>query len=164
MTTQTKIFKHDVLDSTESSEKAASILQENLTTLIDLALVLKQAHWNVVGPNFRSVHIQLDEIIETVRGGTDEIAERVVTIGHTPDGRAATVTEESTLESFPSGFHQVADTISAIAERMKTAIDQIRSGFDALGETDPVSEDLMISISAALEKHLWMMQAQEVSH
>ena len=32
-------------------------LQQTLVDLIDLSLVAKQAHWNVVGRNFRSVHL-----------------------------------------------------------------------------------------------------------
>ncbi|MFJ6120357.1 ferritin-like domain-containing protein [Streptomyces sp. NPDC092129] len=36
----------------------------------------KQAHWNVYGPRFRSVHLQLDEVVATTRGYADRIAER----------------------------------------------------------------------------------------
>ncbi len=156
-------FRRDILRNDNSTENVKCILQGNLATLIDLTLVLKQAHWNVVGPNFRSVHLQLDEIIVTVRAATDEIAERIVTIGEAPDGRASTVAENSRLASFEGGFHQVAATVSAIADRLKSAVDQLRDGIKELGELDPVSEDLLIGVSAQLEKHLWMVQAQEVS-
>jgi len=154
-------FKRNVLDESNQGP-AAELLQGTLTTLIDLALNLKQAHWNVVGPNFRSVHLQLDEIIVEVRAATDDIAERIVTIGIAPDGRSVTVSAESVLSEFPRNFHSVSDTIACVADQLKTSIDEIRKAIEQMGEVDPISEDLLISISSQLEKHLWMVQAQEV--
>ena len=45
---------------------------------------------------------------------------------------------------------------------MKTTIDALRSSIEKLGDLDPITEDLCIAISGSLEKHLWMLQAQEV--
>lgn len=42
-------------------ETAGAALQATLPDLLDLSLVAKQAHWNLHGPRFRSVHVQLDE-------------------------------------------------------------------------------------------------------
>ena len=161
MTTATTTFKRNVLDDSKQGP-AANLLQGTLTTLLDLALNLKQAHWNVVGPNFRSVHLQLDEIIVTVRAATDEIAERIVTIGVAPDGRAKTISSETMLDDFPTGFHQVPETVAQVGDQMKAAIDQIRQAIKKMGDLDPISEDLLIATSSQMEKHLWMVQAQEV--
>lgn len=154
-------FKRGVLNNGQH-EQATNLLQANLCTLIDLALDLKQAHWNVVGPNFRSIHLQLDEIILTVRDATDAIAERIVTVGKAPDGRASSVAADSALEGFPDGFHSVSEMVGAVADRLKSSIDQIRESIEQMGPIDPISEDLLIGISSQLEKHLWMVQAQEV--
>ncbi len=40
-------------------------LQKVLVDLIELHLQGKQAHWNLVGTNFRDLHLQLDEIVDT---------------------------------------------------------------------------------------------------
>ena len=162
MATATKTFKRNVLGSSDKTEEVTHLLQGSLVTLIDLALVLKQVHWNVVGPNFRSVHLQLDEIIETTRAASDEVAERIVTIGEAPDGRAATVSENSILEAFHNDFQRVPEMVSAVANRMMSAVKQLRAAIAELGDLDPISEDLLIGVSAQLEKHLWMVQAQEV--
>jgi starvation-inducible DNA-binding protein len=153
-------FKRDVLDS-ENTQKVCSLMQGNLTNLIDLALLLKQAHWCVVGPNFRSVHLQLDEIIASVRAASDEVAERISTLGIAPDGRSGTVASDSRLDQYPNDFVKVGETTGYVADAMKTTIDELRSAIDKLGDCDPVSEDLCIGIAAPLEKHLWMLQAQE---
>ena len=157
--TQTE-FKRDILEG-ETNDKVTSILQDNLTNLIDLALLLKQAHWNVVGPNFRSVHLQLDEIIETVRDASDEVAERVSALGVAPDGRSSTVAEHSELKSYPNEFVRVTETIHLVADAMKTTIDHLREGIEKTGDLDPITEDMLIAISGPLGKHLWMVQAQE---
>ncbi|MCL4120066.1 UNVERIFIED_CONTAM: hypothetical protein GTU68_011767 [Idotea baltica] len=154
-------FKRNVLDVSKQKE-VAEILQSSLVTLIDLALNLKQAHWNVVGPNFRSLHLQLDEIIVTVRDVTDEIAERIVTVGTAPDGRAQTIAADTVLGEFATGFHKVPESVTSVADPMKKAIDQLRVGIEKMGKIDPISEDLLIGTSSQLEKHLWMVQAQEV--
>ncbi len=154
-------FQRDILAS-ESNQQVTQVLQKNLTNLIDLALVMKQAHWNVVGPNFRSVHLQLDEIIATVRDASDEVAERISTLGVAPDGRSSTVAQESDLSKYPGEFVKVGETIRLVADATKTTIDSLRNAIEKTGELDPVSEDLLIGIAGPLEKHLWMLQAQEV--
>src|SRR5882757_11029086 len=83
-------------------------LQGALVDLVDLSLVAKQIHWNVVGPRFRSVHLQLDEVVDTARLHSDTVAERASTLGVSPDGRAATVASSSGIGSAPEGW--VKDT------------------------------------------------------
>ncbi len=63
-------------------------LQGALVDLVDLSLVAKQVHWNVVGPRFRSVHLQLDDVVVTARQHSDTVAERASAVGVNPDGRA----------------------------------------------------------------------------
>ncbi len=144
--------------------RAAEVLQELLPDLLDLGLLLKQAHWNVVGRNFRSVHEQLDDIVDRVRTATDEIAERIVTLGSPADGRAGTVASASSLPAYPEGFVSTTETIECVADRMARCGRRLREGIERLGDLDPISEDLLIAFTADLEKALWMIQAQEVAN
>src|SRR3954451_12410624 len=76
----------------DSDERAVpGQLQRMLVDLIDLALIGKQAHWKVEGRQFRSVHCELDELVDAWRTLGDEVAERAATIGAAPDGQAETV-------------------------------------------------------------------------
>lgn len=162
MATAAPTFKRQILEDS-NLDRSVESLQGVLVHLVDLALLLKQAHWNVVGPNFRSVHLQLDEIIEAVRAGSDEVAERIVTLGRPADGRARIVAEKSTLKDYSDDFVGVSSTVAAVADALKTTIGQMRDAIEVLGETDPVSEDLCIAAVAPLEKFMWMVQAQEVN-
>jgi starvation-inducible DNA-binding protein len=155
-----KLKRSIVSDATR--DKTAAILQACLADLVDLSLQGKQAHWNLLGNRFRSVHLQLDEIIDSARLSGDEVAERIVTLGAAADGRAQQIASTTRLAEFPGGLLSVDDTISHFSDRLATTIGGIREAITAVGDLDPVSEDLLIGISGGLEKHLWMMQAQEV--
>jgi len=154
-------FKHHVLPA-EKAQATAQQLQHNLIGLVDLALSLKQAHWNVVGKDFRSIHLQLDEIIETVRESSDEVAERIVTIGVAADGRSATVAKNSFLPDFSKEFTSVEATVEMVADSLAKSIEELRKSIEVLGDLDPISEDLVVGVSAGLEKHLWMVQSRLV--
>lgn len=154
-------FKRKIIPE-NNLEQTADLLQKNMVNLVDLGLLLKQAHWAVVGKNFRSLHLQLDEILLTVRESSDEVAERLSTLGVSPDGRSSTVAKTSDLADYPQGFLTVDSSVSPVADAVKTVCESLRSAIPALAEADPISEDLFIGISSQLEKHLWMLQAQEV--
>ncbi len=79
----------------------ADALQGTLVDLLDLSLLAKQAHWNLYGPQFRSLHLQFDEVVTIVRAQADEVAERASTIGASPDGQAATIASSSSLPPSP---------------------------------------------------------------
>src|SRR5918912_1422405 len=91
----------DVRNFAASPELAAN-LQRVLVDLIELHLQGKQAHWNVIGTNFRDLHLQLDELVDAAREASDTIAERMRALDLVPDGRSDTVAATTTLPQFPA--------------------------------------------------------------
>jgi starvation-inducible DNA-binding protein len=81
---------HSSLEEAARTE-TGELLQETLVDLVDLSVLGKQAHWTVVGPRFRTLHLQLDEIVDASRQHADVVAERASALGVAPDARAATV-------------------------------------------------------------------------
>jgi starvation-inducible DNA-binding protein len=67
-------------------------LERTLHDLVALSLIGKQLHWAVVGPLFRPLHQQLDELVDAWRDLADVVAERAVALGYVPDGQAPAVT------------------------------------------------------------------------
>src|SRR5436309_1042377 len=108
--------KHPITSPLDVADQkvVGGALQGALADLIDLHLVAKQAHWNVVGREFRNVHLQLDELVDTAREYADQVAERASAMGVPPDGRARTVAKESGLSEFPEGWQQDKDVVAAI--------------------------------------------------
>ncbi len=135
-------------------------LQGALVELVDLSLLGKQAHWNVVGPHFRSVHLQLDEIVDIARLASDRVAERLATIGVSPDGRAETVSTDSELQPFPTGFVPGTETVKRVTSAMETISGRMEERILRIGDDDPVSQDILIGITDELEKAAWMLRAQ----
>ncbi|WP_329427748.1 Dps family protein [Streptomyces sp. NBC_01268] len=135
-------------------------LQGALVDLVDLALVAKQVHWNVVGPRFRSVHLQLDEVVTTARTHSDTVAERASAIGVNPDGRASTVASGSIIGPVPEGWIKDEEAVRILVDALGAVVARMRERINVTGDPDPVSQDLLIALTADLEKHSWMYQAE----
>ncbi|AYG80036.1 Fine tangled pili major subunit [Streptomyces hundungensis] len=137
-------------------------LQGALVDLVDLSLVAKQVHWNVVGPRFRSVHLQLDDVVDTARLHSDTVAERASAVGVSPDGRAATVAKTSAIGSVPDGWIKDTDAVKVLVDALGAVVARMRERIEATAEPDPISQDIIIGLTADLEKHAWMFQAETV--
>ncbi|MEV1090095.1 Dps family protein [Streptomyces microflavus] len=135
-------------------------LQGALVDLVDLSLVAKQIHWNVVGPRFRSVHLQLDDVVVTARQHSDTVAERASAIGVNPDGRSATVAKETAIQSVPDGWIKDTGAVKALVDALGVVIGRMRERIEVTDAPDPVTQDILISLTADLEKHAWMFQAE----
>ncbi|MYW29648.1 DNA starvation/stationary phase protection protein [Streptomyces sp. SID2119] len=135
-------------------------LQGALVDLVDLSLVAKQIHWNVVGPRFRSVHLQLDDVVVTARQHSDTVAERASAIGVNPDGRSATVSKETAIRAVPEGWIKDTDAVKALVDALGVVISRMRERIEVTDAPDPVTQDILISLTADLEKHAWMFQAE----
>lgn len=135
-------------------------LQSTLLDMVGLHLVAKQAHWNVVGRFFRSVHLQLDELVAEARQFADDVAERAAALGVPPDGRAATVAAGSGVSEFSAGWRSDREVVAAIIETLDTLIHRLRARIDETDKTDLVTQDLFLKIASELEEAHWMWQAQ----
>jgi starvation-inducible DNA-binding protein len=139
---------------------AAAQLQGMLVDLLDLALIGKHAHWNVEGRLFRSVHKELDELVDAWRRLADDVAERAVTIGASPDGQVEAIAATTQLEALPSGHLRDRQVLKAIGDRLSDAAIRTRERIERVAVDDPVSCDLLVQVAATFEKQLWMVRAQ----
>lgn len=114
-------------------------LQGALVDLIDLALVAKQAHWNLTGRNFKVVHEHLDEVVALARTGQDDVAERAVAVGVNPDGRSRTVADRTELPQLEAGYLDDDKVVAAITDILAQIIGRFRERIAATDEPDPVS-------------------------
>jgi starvation-inducible DNA-binding protein len=144
---------------TASPELEAN-LQKVLVDLVALHLEGKQFHWNVVGSNFRDLHLQLDEIIAVAREFSDDLAERMRALYITPDGRASAVAAQSSLGEFPAGEVDTAETVDLITERLYGVARTIREVHDDVDAADPTTADLFHGFLEKLEQFAWMVSAE----
>ena len=144
----------------KASAELGSNLQSVLVDLIELHVQGKQAHWSVVGANFRDLHLQLDEIIDDARLFSDELAERMRALDALPDGRSETITATTHLPKFPAGEVATTETVGLITVRLDMTVDNIRAVHDAVDEEDPTSADLLHGFIEKLEQYSWMVSAE----
>ena len=154
--------KSPITSPLSDADKASvgAVLQATLVDLIDLSLVAKQAHWNVVGKNFRSVHLQLDELVTTARTYTDEVAERASALGVSPNGKAKTVAEGSGVPEFPDNWLKEDQVVGSVVVTLAKLVERMRARIDETDKSDLVTQDLLIEITKQLEQAHWMWQAQ----
>ncbi|MGH9203618.1 MAG: ferritin-like domain-containing protein [Vicinamibacterales bacterium] len=135
-------------------------LQRALTNLITLGLLVKQTKWNVTGVGSLCVRLLLNELADAARAAADNVAERTVTLGATPDGRPETLVRNQTMTTVPLGPIAVRDATRTLGTALAVTIDQLHVGIDMTTDADPLTRDLLVTTAAALEKHAWMLRAQ----
>jgi starvation-inducible DNA-binding protein len=149
----------DITGFTASPALAAD-LQRVLVDLIELHLQGKQAHWNVVGTNFRDLHLQLDEVVDAAREASDTIAERMRALDTVPDGRSDTVAARTSLPGYPAGEQSTAEVVDLITTRVYATVDTLRDVHDAVDAEDPSTADVLHQIIDSLEKLAWMIKSE----
>ena len=137
-------------------------LQTTLEELISLALIGKQLHWAVVGPLSRSLHLHLDELVDSWWELADAVAERAVALGYIPDGQAKAVAAAALitpLTAEPIEDHRV---VWELTDRIARVSEVVRGRMDRLGEIDAASQDVLIDVVRKLEEQQWMLRVQLV--
>jgi len=145
----------------QGADQRASIqaLQQTLTELQQLQLQTKQAHWNVSGTLFYPLHELLQEHYEGVAKYADEVAERLLAIGVSSDGRANTIVRTSRIPEYPGGFVDDAQVIGWFARNYKVTSDEIGQGIKASEDKDPTTSNLLQEVQHAIDKYQWQMRA-----
>jgi starvation-inducible DNA-binding protein len=144
----------------QASPELAGNLQRALVDLIELHLQGKQAHWNVVGTNFRDLHLQLDELVDFARVGSDTVAERLRALDAVADGRSDTVVATTTLPQLPAYEISTADAVDLITTRVYAATGTLRAVHDDVDAEDPTSADILHQLIDGLEKLAWLIKSE----
>jgi starvation-inducible DNA-binding protein len=139
---------------------AISLLNARVADCIDLALLTKQAHWNLKGRQFIGVHEMLDGFRTQIDDYVDTMAERVTQLGGTALGTTQTTAAGTGLAPYPTDIHAIMDHIHALIERYGTAANNVRSSIDQADEAgDADTADIFTEVSRGLDKALWFLEA-----
>jgi starvation-inducible DNA-binding protein len=150
--------KNDLKSNTRNT--SIEILNARLAEAIDLALITKQAHWNVKGPQFIAIHEMLDTFRKELDGHVDTIAERAVQLGGTAVGTSQEVSKRTSLRPYPTDIHKTKDHLAALIDRYADAGRSARKAIDETDEAgDADSADIFTAYSRSLDKLLWFLEA-----
>lgn len=153
---------HRTKNDLQSNAKTTSIglLNACVANGIDLALLTKQAHWNVKGPQFIAVHEMLDGFRAELDTAVDTMAERIVQLGGTALGTTQAVAGASQLPAYPTDIYATSDHIGALIDRYAIMANQVRAGIDQASDVgDADTADILTGVSRALDKALWFLEA-----
>jgi len=146
--------------SANAKSVSIGILNARLADSIDLALLTKQAHWNIKGPQFISLHEMIDGFRDELDEHVDTMAERVVQLGGTALGTTQVVAKATTLTPYPTEIHKTKDHLAELIQRYGKVANTVRKAIDdtdSAGDVD--TSDLFTAYSRALDKQLWFLEA-----
>lgn len=158
MAARTHATKNDL----KSNAKQASIelCNARLADAIDLALITKQAHWNLKGPRFIAIHEMLDMFRGQLDTHVDTIAERAVQLGGTALGTSQVVAKASTVKPYPTDIYKIDDHLHALIDSYAKVANATRKAIDESDEAgDADTADIFTAASRDLDKALWFLEA-----
>lgn len=134
-------------------------LADALTDTYRLVLKSHEAHWNVTGPLFFSIHEMTEEHYSDMFAAADVLAERIRALGKTAHvdlaglGSAPDAQKPDAAQSAEDMVRDLRSDHEALAKRMRGLV----LAAEAAG--DPVTADLATERAAFHEKAAWMLRA-----
>ena len=142
-----------------TAQRVVTLLQDRLNACTDLHLTLKHVHWNVVGPHFIAVHEMLDPQVEAVRGFADDLAERIATLGGSPQGTPGALVQQRSWDDYAIGRAGTQEHLGALDLVYQGVISTYRAGIAELDDLDLVTQDMFIAQTEQLELFHWFVRA-----
>ena len=134
-------------------------LSKLLADSYSLFLMTHNFHWNVVGPQFRSLHMMFEEQYTELFTGVDEIAERIRSLGLAAPG---TFKQFESLASFaiPEGVMNARAMLLALVQAQEAVVRTARATLPvADAANDQPTLDLLTRRMEVHEKNAWMLRA-----
>jgi len=140
------------------------LMNQRLASAVDLQMQLKQAHWNVKGPNFIGLHELFDKVYHAVESYVDLIAERVIQLGGIAVGTVRVAASHTRLSEYPLSIADGLAHVDAVAGALSTFGQEVRATIDEASAMDDAgTADLFTEVSRGIDKWLWFVEAHAQS-
>jgi starvation-inducible DNA-binding protein len=152
------ITKNDLPEGTRGV--VVALLNQQLADALDLGLQAKQAHWNIRGPEFISLHELFDQTAEAVENYADIMAERAVQLGGLAHGTIQAIVKNSRLPLYDLDAYRRSDHLCALSSALAIfAASARRAIMTAAAAGDADTADVMTQVSRGTDSLLWKVAA-----
>jgi starvation-inducible DNA-binding protein len=147
--------------SEEQRQGVIDLLNRDLSDAYLLLIKTKKYHWDVVGPQFRSLHTLWEEHYNALTANIDSMAERVRTLGGYPIGTAEGFLKNASLKedagTLPTAFGMVENLVADHEQ----VIRNLRDHIDQCGEQfhDQGTADFLTGLMEQHEQMAWMLRS-----
>lgn len=146
------------LDAARSAE-LADLLNRLLANYSVFYQNVRGYHWNIRGEKFFELHAKFEELYSDLLMKIDDVAERILTLGHSPNHKFSDYLNESAVKEsreVQDGFKAVEEILKAFQETLK----QQRHILHLSAEIgDEGTHALMSDYIRQQEKLVWMYSA-----
>ncbi len=144
----------------EQKNKVAELLSHLLADETILYLKTRNAHWNVEGPDFKTIHVYFEELYNELQLVIDEVAEKI----RTKDYYApATMSEYLELTQLKEQRKEKYDSMTFIAELLKdheTICDFLnKTVVEIESYKDVATSDYLVGLLEQHQKTAWMLRS-----
>lgn len=145
----------------EQRQSVIDRLNWDLSDAYLLVIKTKKYHWDVVGPQFRTMHKLWDEQYEILSAYVDAYAERIRMLGGYPIGTAEGFLRNASLSEHPGDLPSVQEMVARLVNDHEQIIRNLRDHVDQCGDEfhDQGTADFLTGIMEKHEEMAWMLRS-----
>ena len=147
--------------SDQQRQGIVDILNRVLADAYLLIIKTKKYHWDVVGPQFRTLHEMLEEQYEHLATTIDAVAERVRALGGYPIGTAESFLKYASIKEHPGDLPDATEMVSRLVTDHEQVIRNLREFIPQCEDKydDSVTADFLSQITEEEEEIAWMLRS-----
>lgn len=137
------------------------LLNRDLADVYLLIVKTRKYHWDVVGPQFRTLHELWQEQYEMLSTHIDDIAERIRALGGYPLGTAEGFLKHASIKEHPNDLPSATEMVSRLALNYEQIIRNLRGHIDQCSDEykDEGTADFLTGLMEEYEEAAWMLRS-----
>lgn len=138
-----------------------NLLNQDLADSYVLLVKTKKYHWDVIGPQFRTLHELWEEQYQELTENIDELAERIRKLGGYPTGTMEGFLKIATLQEHSGEIPSATGMVTQLVTDHEQIIRNLREHLDRCSEEfhDQVSADFLTDLMEKHEEMAWMLRS-----
>ncbi|MGB3518193.1 MAG: Dps family protein [Elainellaceae cyanobacterium] len=147
--------------SDQQRQGVVDLLNKVLADSYLLVIKTKKYHWDVIGPQFRTLHELWEEQYEALTMNIDAVAERVRMLNGYPLGTADGFLKNSSIKEHPGDLPSAEEMVKRLVVDHEQVIRNLRGYVDQTSEEfhDEGTSDFLTGLMEAHEEMAWMLRS-----